>query len=87
MGLQFDTHQPLRSRLEPPEPLDAEAAGALGVLSVYCRQCVAWVGLSTSRRLSTHRTSGGVITYFRCEAGHTDFYSDCVTRFGTQGGR
>ncbi len=65
----------------------SEAADVHGPPVVHCRQCAAWVALSTTRTLSMHRTSGGIITYFRCEAYHTDFYSDCVTRFGAQGGR
>lgn len=42
--------------------------------SVYCRQCDADIPLSATRTLSMHRTSGGVVAYFRCRAGHADFY-------------
>ena len=41
---------------------------------VYCRQCATWVAVSSTRELSTHLTSGGVVTYFRCTAGHADLY-------------
>jgi hypothetical protein len=50
-----------------------EAADVHGPPLVHCRQCAAWVALSTTRTLSTHRTSGGLVSYFRCPAGHVDF--------------
>lgn len=41
---------------------------------VHCRRCDAWIVLSSTRTVSTHRTSEGLVTYFRCPAAHADFY-------------
>ncbi len=53
------------------------------VPAAYCRQCDTWLPLAAVRRLSTHTTSGGLVTYFRCEEGHPNFHVD----LGTPGGR
>ncbi len=41
----------------------------------YCRQCDAWIPVAAIGSLSIHRTSAGLVTYFRCSAGHCDFYT------------
>jgi hypothetical protein len=45
-----------------------------GTASAHCRHCNADWPLPLTRTLSRHPTSGGVVTYFRCPARHTDFY-------------
>ncbi len=52
----------------------SEAGDVHGPPLVHCRRCAAWVALPSTRTLSTHRTSGGLVTYFRCPAGHVGFY-------------
>ncbi len=51
----------------------SEATGPHGRELRYCRQCAAWVAVSATRELSTHPTSQGLVTYFRCSSGHADF--------------
>lgn len=51
----------------------SEATGLHGTELLYCRQCAAWVAVSATRELSTHPTSRGLVTYFRCSSGHADF--------------
>lgn len=51
----------------------SEATGLHGSELVYCRQCAAWVAVSATQELSTHPTSRGLVTYFRCSSGHADF--------------
>ena len=70
-------------KLGDPEPKTSEALLPDEVPAAYCRQCDTWLPLAAVRRLSTHTTSGGLVTYFRCEEGHANFYVD----LGTRGGR
>ena len=42
---------------------------------VHCQRCDADHPASAVWTLSTHPTSQGVVTYFRCPAGHADFYT------------
>ena len=69
--------------LGDPESKTSEALLPDDAPAAYCRQCDTWLPLAAVRRLSTHTTSGGLVTYFRCEEGHANFYVD----FGTRGGR
>jgi len=55
-----------------------------GTELVYCRQCATWVVVSATRELSTHPTSGGLVTYFRCTAGHADFYRSSTASPGSE---
>lgn len=76
--LKGDGPQPT---LDAPESRTSEALSPEEVPFVYCRGCDTCVPLAATRMLSTHPTSGGLVTYFRCEEGHADFYLDRVTRF------
>ena len=62
-----------RSGREQAGSTASEAIGLHGTELLYCRQCAAWVAVSATRELSTHPTSGGLVTYFRCSSGHADF--------------
>ena len=64
----------VRSNREQPGPTASEATELHGTEGVYCRQCAAWVAVSATRELSRHPTSGGIVTYFRCTAGHAGLY-------------
>ena len=74
MGLLL--HMPRRGRSSHGQDgsTASEAVDVHGMSLVYCRQCAAWADLSATRSLSTHPTSGGLVPYFRCPAGHADFY-------------
>ncbi len=74
MGLLRNKPAAVRSSSEQPRSTASEANGLHGREVVYCRQCATWVAVSAIRELSTHPTSGGLVTYFRCTAGHADFY-------------
>ena len=63
-----------RDRLKEAGSTASQATGLHGTELVYCRQCATWVPVSAIRELSTHPTSGGIVTYFRCTAGHADLY-------------
>ncbi len=63
------------SNREEPGSTASEATCLHGSELVYCRQCATWVAVSATRELSTHPTAGGLVTYFRCSAGHADFYT------------
>ncbi len=39
----------------------------------YCRHCRVDYPLSRTDMLSAHSTSAGVVIYFRCPEGHSDF--------------
>ena len=67
--------------LDAPESRTSEVLLPDGIPSVYCRRCDTGIPLPATRTLSRHPTSGGLITYFRCEEGHADFYFDSGTRF------
>ena len=72
--------------LKTPDASSEEALPRIDALtdererSAHCRRCCADHPVSAVRRLSTHRTSAGVVTYFRCPSGHADFFTT------TQGG-
>ena len=68
--------------LNAPESIISEVLLPDGIPSVYCRRCDTGIPLPATRTLSRHPTSGGLVTYFRCEEGHADFYFDSGTRFG-----
>ncbi len=42
--------------------------------SAFCRPCDSYYALSAVTILSAHSTSTGVVTYFRCPAGHPNFF-------------
>ena len=63
----------VRSSREQHGSTASEANGLHGSERVYCRQCGTWVAVSATRELSTHPTSRGPVTYFRCSSGHADF--------------
>lgn len=73
VGLLRNKPGAVRSSREPPRSVASEATGLHGSELVYCRQCATWVAVSATRELSTHPTSRGVVTYFRCSSGHADF--------------
>lgn len=73
MGLLLSMPGVMRASREQHGCTESEVADVHGQV-VYCRQCAAWFGLSSIRPLSTHRTSEGIITYFRCTAGHAGYY-------------
>ncbi len=73
VGLLRNKPGAVRSSREQPRSTAAEATGLHGSDLVYCRQCATWVAVSATRELSTHPTSRGVVTYFRCSSGHVDF--------------
>lgn len=59
--------------LGDPDPRTSEALVPEEVpRPPYCRQCDACVPVAAT--LSTHPTSGGLVTYFRCEEGHANVY-------------
>ncbi len=66
--------------LGDPESGAAQALLPEEVPSAHCRQCDTCVPLSAARTLSTHPTSGGLVTYFRCEEGHAVLYVDDLTQ-------
>ena len=74
MGLLRSMPGAMRASPEQHGCTESEAADVYGLQVVYCRQCEAWFGLSSIRTLSTHRTSEGLITYFRCTTGHAGYY-------------
>ena len=59
-----------REATSPADGLIAE-----GQALVHCQRCGGDHPASAVRTLSTHPTSEGVVTYFRCPAGHADFYT------------
>lgn len=65
---------PKRSR---PEEALSSADGLIneGHALVHCQRCGTDHLAPAVWRLSTHPTSQGVVTYFRCRAGHTGFYT------------
>lgn len=73
MGLLPTMSDAMRASAQPHGSTAPEAADVHEPPLVHCRQCAAWISLSTTRSLSTHRTSEGLVTYFRCPAGHADF--------------
>ena len=73
VGLLRNKPGTVRSSREQPGSTASEANGLHGSERVYCRQCGTWVAVSATRELSTHPTSGGPVTYFRCSSGHADF--------------
>lgn len=81
MGLLRNKPAAVRSGSEQAGSTASQATGLHGTEVVYCRQCATRVPVSATRELSTHPTSGGLVTYFRCTAGHADLY-----RTSTPGG-
>lgn len=69
------------SSREEPASTASEATCLHRSELVYCRRCAIWLAVSAIRELSTHQTAEGLVTYFRCAAGHGDFYA--VRRLGT----
>ncbi len=74
MGLLRNKPARVRSDQEQSGSTASQPTGLRETELVYCRQCVTWVAVSATRHLSTHPTSGGIVTYFRCSAGHAGFY-------------
>ena len=72
---------PLPTLGDPGRPRPEEApSGPDGTIEeanavVACRRCGAAHRRSAVWTLSTHPTSQGVVTYFRCPSGHADFYT------------
>lgn len=62
----------------------SQATERHGTGLVYCRQCETWIAVFATRELSTHPTSGGIVTYFRCTAGHADFYRTSTASPGSE---
>ena len=60
-----------------PEEAPSPADGLIdeGSVLVHCQRCGNDHLASAVWTLSTHPTSQGVVTYFRCPAGHADFYT------------
>ena len=56
------------------DPSSGHSSGPETVSSPYCRHCQAPFPLSATHTLSTHSTSEGVVTYFRCPIGHAGFF-------------
>jgi hypothetical protein len=78
-GLTGDGSLPTLGDLERPRNGEA-ASPADGLIDeanalVYCQRCGNDHLASSAGTLSTHPTSQGVVTYFRCPAGHADFYT------------
>ena len=73
VGLLRNKPGAVRSSREQPVSIASEATALHGRELVYCRQCATWVAVSATRELSTHPTSSGPVTYFRCSSGHADF--------------
>ena len=73
MDLLPTTSDAMRASAQPHGSTASEAADVHGSPFVHCRQCAGWIFLPSTHTLSTHRTSGGLVTYFRCPAGHADF--------------
>ena len=74
MGLLRNKPAAVRSVRERAGSTASQATERQGTELVYCRHCATWVAVSATRELSRHPTSGGLVTYFRCTAGHADFY-------------
>ena len=73
-GPQPTLGDPERPRLEEARsPVDGLIYG--GNALVHCQRCGNDHLASAVWTLSTHPTSEGVVTYFRCPAGHADFYT------------
>ena len=62
---------PASQELPSPAERPTDESQAL----VHCRGCWADHPLSTVQTLSAHRSSAGVVTYFRCPTGHADFFT------------
>lgn len=73
MGLLPTMSDAVRTSPRHHGPTPSEPADVHGPPLVHCRQCGAWIAMSSTRTLSTHQTSGGLVTYYRCPAGHPDF--------------
>ena len=66
-------HVPPQASEELPSPAErlTDEMPAL----VHCRRCWADHPLPAVQTLSAHRSSEGVVTYFRCPTGHADFFT------------
>jgi hypothetical protein len=60
-----------------PEEAPSPAEGLIdeGHALVHCQRCGTDHLASAVWTLSTHPTTQGVVTYFRCPAGHADFHT------------
>ena len=86
MGLLPAMSDAMGASAQPESSIASDAADVHWPTLVHCRQCAAWVCLSSTRTLSSHRTSGGIVTYFRCTGGHADFYeTSTVPRWSAHG--
>ena len=84
MGLLRNKPARVPSDHEQPGSTASQPTGIGETDLVYCRQCAAWVAVSATRHLSTHPTSGGIVTYFRCSADHAGFYRTSTAPPGSE---